>query len=122
MMRRQMSISVLIKVPKLMNWNLMILNLKYCSFTIFLNEFILINSKQDYDAFVESDVNEKLQSEIIKNSIQQIPINEFQFDGICSLLFPKLFPFGSGDPTKKSNLIKDISNMTSCKCLNSKTW
>jgi|688.fasta_scaffold968903_1 hypothetical protein len=91
----------------------MILNLKYCSFTIFLNEFILINSKQDYDAFVESDVNEKLQSEIIKNSINfptanTLPINEFQFDGICSLLFPKLFPFGSGDPTKKSNLISNI--------------
>ena len=52
-------------------------------------------------------MNAKLQSEIIKNSINfltinTLPINEFQFDGICSLLFPKLFPFGAGDPTKKS--------------------
>ena len=35
-----------------------------------------------------------------------LPINEFEFDGICALLFPKLFPFGIGDPTKRSlNLI-----------------
>ena len=33
------------------------------------------------------------------------PINEYQHDGLCSLLFPKLFPTGSGDPTKKSRLI-----------------
>ena len=35
-----------------------------------------------------------------------LPINEFDFDGICALLFPKLFPIGLGDPTKKSRLKK----------------
>ncbi len=33
------------------------------------------------------------------------PINEYQHDGICSLLFPLLFPTGFGDATKNSRLI-----------------
>ena len=34
------------------------------------------------------------------------PINEYQHDGLCSLLFAKLFPNALGDPTKKSRLIE----------------
>ena len=54
-----------------------------------------------------------------------LPINEFDFDGICALLFPTLFPFGMGDPTKKSRL-KEVTEALGFKhllkyaCKNSK--
>ena len=60
----------------------------------------------DYEAFVESDDNEPLQIDNIRNSIdypkaQIKAINEFEIESICSLLFPKLFPNGAGDPTNR---------------------
>lgn len=33
------------------------------------------------------------------------PINEFEFDGLCSMTFPCLFPLGAADPTKKARRI-----------------
>ena len=32
------------------------------------------------------------------------PINEFQTEGLATMAFPTLFPYGKGDPTKKSRL------------------
>ena len=60
----------------------------------------------EYEAFIESDSNEALQVDNIKTSIHfpranQKAINEFTTDSLCSLLFPKLFPDGAGDPTTK---------------------
>ena len=66
-----------------------------------------ILEKDDYHAFIEEPEKDRLQNEKIKQrinwpQINPTPINEFEFHGICSLLFPKLFPHGLGDPTKKS--------------------
>ena len=62
--------------------------------------------ESDYEVFVETDYNEPSQIDNIKTSINfpvadKKAINEFEFDSICSLLFPKLFPNGAGDPTTK---------------------
>jgi hypothetical protein len=62
----------------------------------------------DYHAFIETENDEPLQIDNIKNSINyptanRTAINEFTFDNICTLLFPKLFPTGVADPTSKSN-------------------
>ena len=64
-----------------------------------------INDKEqevDYEAFVESDDNEPLQIDNIRNSIefpkaQTKAINEFEIESICS----RLFPNGAGDPTNR---------------------
>lgn len=32
------------------------------------------------------------------------PINEFCTEGLASMVFPTLFPYGKGDPTKKTGL------------------
>jgi hypothetical protein len=69
------------------------------------------NQEDDQDGiqtYVETDENHALQIDNIKNAISfptasTKAINEFEIDSICSLLFPKLFPDGSGDPTCKSN-------------------
>ena len=37
---------------------------------------------------------------------ENIPINEFDFDELCSLTFPSLFPLGLADPTKKARLVE----------------
>jgi hypothetical protein len=60
------------------------------------------------EAFIESEINQELQSQLIDKAINFpkssiIPINEYECGAICSLLFPKLFPVGKADPTKKSN-------------------
>jgi hypothetical protein len=59
-----------------------------------------------YEAFVESTNDEALQVDNIRTSINfpkasKKAINEFTQDSICSLIFPKLFPDGTGDPTTK---------------------
>ena len=59
------------------------------------------------EAFIESEINKELQSQLIEKAINFpkasiIPINEYECGAICSLLFPKLFPMGKADPTKKS--------------------
>ncbi len=65
-----------------------------------------IELNYDYQSFVEADNDTTLQKQKIFESIKwpdidQLPINEFDFEGLCSLLFPKLFMLGFGDPTKK---------------------
>ena len=60
------------------------------------------------ETFVEMDDNELLQIDNIKKSINfptsdNKALNEFSTDSICSMLFPKLFPNGSGDPTTVGN-------------------
>ena len=67
--------------------------------------------EDDYNGFVQSNNDEPLQVDYIKNSINwpltdSVPINEFEFNAICSLMFPKLFPNSKGDPTKKDRLKK----------------
>ena len=32
------------------------------------------------------------------------PINEFRTEGLASMAFPTLFPYGKGDPTKRTRL------------------
>ena len=32
------------------------------------------------------------------------PINEFRREGLASMAFPKLFPYGKGDPTKRTRI------------------
>ncbi len=63
----------------------------------------------DYQTLVETDESiVPLQVDNIKNAISfptasKKAINEFEIDSLASLLFPKLFPTGEGDPTTKSN-------------------
>ncbi|RNA16632.1 ATP-dependent DNA helicase PIF1 [Brachionus plicatilis] len=69
--------------------------------------------------YVENDENEPLLDEKIKNAINfpqasPISLNGYETDSICSLAFPKLFPNGVGDPTKKAR-IKDITESLSFK-------
>ena len=68
-----------------------------------------LESDDEYQAFIENDNDEPLQVDNIKQAISfpkanKNAINEFKFNSICSLLFPKLFPTGFGDPTNKSKL------------------
>ena len=63
-------------------------------------------SFDEYEAFIETSENETLQIDNIKIAIDfpeanKKAKNEFAIDLICSLLFPKLFPNGAGDPTTK---------------------
>jgi hypothetical protein len=60
----------------------------------------------DCHVYVESDFIEPLQDDMIKNAINfpdanANSLNEYETHAICSLLFPKLFPNGRGDPTNK---------------------
>ncbi|RNA07296.1 ATP-dependent DNA helicase PIF1 [Brachionus plicatilis] len=62
----------------------------------------------DSHFFIQPEEEKVLQFDKIKQklnwpTISTAPINEFEFDGLCSLVFPKLFSFGSGDQTKKSH-------------------
>ena len=59
--------------------------------------------------FVESDIEEPLQIDRIGQFLtvewpkaNSKPINEFEYDGLCSLAFPAIFPYGTGDPTKNA--------------------
>jgi hypothetical protein len=65
------------------------------------------NINDEINTLIESDSQEMLQVDKIKNDISfpsanKNAINEFQMDSIASLVFPKLFPNGEGDPTTKS--------------------
>ena len=66
------------------------------------------NVNDQYEAFIEGSEDQPLQIDNIRTSINfpkanTKAINEFQIDSICSLLFPKLFPTGTADPTDKGN-------------------
>ena len=71
-------------------------------------------TSSDYEnAFIESDHTEPMQIDRIGKfinidwpTVNPIPINEFEFDGLASMCFPSLFPNGLGDPTKKSRQIE----------------
>jgi hypothetical protein len=71
-----------------------------------------LESDQPTHTFVESnDLQNPVQIDRIGDFINwpqanPTPINEFEYDGLCSLVFPSLFPYGKGDPTKKSRLQK----------------
>lgn len=70
-----------------------------------------IQIPDDNHVFVQSVEEKSLECEKIKEILNwpqksKDPINEFNFDGIASLVFPKLFPFGKGDPTKKARFEK----------------
>ena len=64
-------------------------------------------------AYVESSDFGLLQIDRIQQAINMdwpvasnLPINEFRYDGLASMTFPCLFPFGLGDPTKKARMIE----------------
>ena len=63
--------------------------------------------------YVENEECELFQIDKIKKVVnldwpeaETKPINEFEFDGLCSMTFPCLFPYGLGDPTKKARLFE----------------
>jgi hypothetical protein len=67
------------------------------------NSFV---ENEQVEAFVEGSEEQPLQIDNIRTAINfpkanTKAINEFEFDSICSLLFPKLFPNGTADPTTK---------------------
>ncbi len=77
----------------------------------------IANNKQDGDectnTYIESDANDLLQIDRIQQVVKMDwpasdskPINEFDYDGLCSMTFPCLFPYGLGDPTKKARLLE----------------
>ncbi|RNA16317.1 ATP-dependent DNA helicase PIF1 [Brachionus plicatilis] len=73
------------------------------------------------NTYVEEDDNQILLDDQIKNAINfpnasQNTLNEYQNDSICSLAFPKLFPNGAGDPTKKARL-KEVTESLAFKHL-----
>jgi hypothetical protein len=88
--------------------------MSFCDFTcdvgpVIINEDNSVSyfdyDEDDYEAFVERDDDGPLQVDRIRNTINFLiadsKANEFKFDAICSLLFPKLFPTGKADPIKK---------------------
>ena len=83
-----------------------------------INENYNINTKNElqedehnsvYQTYVECEINslsedDKIRTKLKWPTINSMPINEFEYDGLSSLVFPKLFPKGAGDPTKKARL------------------
>ncbi len=71
------------------------------------------NSNEELvQTYIETDDIELCQIDQIKKGVKidwpiadTKPINEFEYDGLCGMAFPTLFPFGLGDPTKKSRNI-----------------
>ena len=66
-------------------------------------------SNDIYQAFVESTIDQALETDKIRAKINWPtsngePINEFEYEGLCSLAFPQLFPDGVGDPTIRARL------------------
>jgi hypothetical protein len=64
------------------------------------------------ETYIESNNEEPLQIDRIGMfvdcewpKVNPKPINEYEYDGLASMLFPKLFPLGKGDPTKKARLL-----------------
>ena len=65
------------------------------------------------EAFIEGSEDQALQIDNIKTSINYPKaniqaINEFNIDSICSLLFPKIFPNSTADPTDKGTKFRLI--------------
>jgi len=63
-------------------------------------------NEEPYETFIASEDTQPLQIDYIKEKINwpeanQEPINEYNFNSMATLLFPKLFPNGKGDPTNK---------------------
>lgn len=80
-----------------------------------------ISNDEFIEAYVENDQNEVLLDDKMKNAINfpqasMSSLNEYTTDSICSLAFPKLFPNGTGDPTKKAR-IKDVTEALAFKHL-----
>ena len=62
--------------------------------------FVIVNEEEDiYQAYIETEVDNLLEVDKISFKLNwpltdPIPINEFNFDGICSFAFPKLLMKG----------------------------
>ncbi len=70
----------------------------------------------NYHAFVEGDDDQPLQIDNIKTAINfpkanKTAINEFTFDSLATLVFPKLFPLGLADPTTKVKFENELVNI-----------
>ena len=78
----------------------------------------IINNEQSTnvetnETFIASENSQSLQVYYIKETLNwstanSTPINEWNINGMASLLFPKLFPNGKDDPTNKIR-IKEVS-------------
>ncbi|RNA03727.1 ATP-dependent DNA helicase PIF1 [Brachionus plicatilis] len=67
----------------------------------------IVNENTGTHCFVEQEQEHELQFDKLKNrinwpEISSTPINEYETDDLCSLVFQKFFPFGKGDPSKKA--------------------
>lgn len=67
-------------------------------------EYMTINEYIDIDE-IDIKEKEKIKQYISLKNISETPINEYNVQGIYSLAFPTLFPFGLADPTDVSRLI-----------------
>jgi hypothetical protein len=69
----------------------------------------ILENDECTNTYIESDASDLLQIDRIQQVVKMDwpnadnkPINEFDYDGLCSMTFPCLFPYGLGDPTKKA--------------------
>ena len=77
----------------------------------------IIGNETENEEFIQTAVEGETDQPFQVDRVQQfikcnwpqaepIPINEFEYDGLCSLAFPSLFPNGLADPTKKARQIE----------------
>ncbi len=71
------------------------------------------DNEEPYQSFIASENTQPLQVDYIKEKVNwptasTVPINEWNQNAMATLLFPKLFPNGKGDPTNKIR-VKDVS-------------
>ena len=70
----------------------------------------IIQESNENDDFIQTTVDSDIDAPFEVNRIQQFitcnwptadtkPINEFDYQGLCSMTFPSLFPLGKADPT-----------------------
>ena len=76
---------------------------------------------EDEQCYIEVDKDELQQVDQIRAKIKlpiisKEPINEYELDGILTLAFPKVFPLGLADPTRKKWL-KPVNETEGCKHL-----
>ena len=69
------------------------------------------DNEEYYETFVDTDPNEPLQIDNIKNTIifpvaEQNAINEFKYNGYATLIFPKLFLNGAANSKSKKKYLK----------------
>ena len=87
--------------------------------TLIVNENSEVPTEEcddNYHAFDEGDDDQPLQIDNIKTAINfptanKTAINEFAFDSLATLVFPKLFPLGLADPTTKGKFENELINI-----------